>query len=236
MDGDDRPRRRHPPDERLPARARRAAQTPPEALRRDEVLDDVARGVGPDRHGRRRLPHPPQVGGGPPRARPARRDRQRRRGRARDDQGPLRDGAAPAPPARGAGRGDARSARSTRHTSTCARSTRPLARALARGDRGAARRAADGLTSMVVGAGSYVCGEESAMLESMEGRRGMPRLRPPFPAQKGYLGRPTLIDNVETLVHVAARSCSRRVGLPGAALVGLGRGRASRAATRRRST
>ena len=56
---------------------------------------------------------------------------------------------------------------------------------------------------VVVGAGSYVCGEESAMLESMEGRRGMPRLRPPFPAQKGYLGRPTLINNVETLVHVA---------------------------------
>ena len=41
------------------------------------------------------------------------------------------------------------------------------------------------------------------MLESMEGRRGMPRLRPPFPAQRGYLGRPTLINNVETLAHVA---------------------------------
>jgi formate dehydrogenase len=56
---------------------------------------------------------------------------------------------------------------------------------------------------VVVGAGSYVCGEETAMLESMEGRRGMPRLRPPFPAQRGYLGRPTLINNVETLAHVA---------------------------------
>ena len=56
---------------------------------------------------------------------------------------------------------------------------------------------------IVVGAGSYVCGEETAMLESMEGRRGMPRLRPPFPAQSGYLGRPTLINNVETLAHVA---------------------------------
>jgi NADH:ubiquinone oxidoreductase subunit F (NADH-binding) len=56
---------------------------------------------------------------------------------------------------------------------------------------------------LVVGAGSYVCGEETAMLESMEGRRGMPRLRPPFPAQSGYLGRPTLINNVETLAHVA---------------------------------
>jgi formate dehydrogenase beta subunit len=55
---------------------------------------------------------------------------------------------------------------------------------------------------LVVGAGSYICGEETAMLESMEGRRGMPRLRPPFPAQRGYLGAPTLIDNVETLAHI----------------------------------
>ena len=42
------------------------------------------------------------------------------------------------------------------------------------------------------------------MLESMEGRRGMPRLKPPFPSQFGYLGRPTLINNVETLAHVPA--------------------------------
>jgi formate dehydrogenase len=56
---------------------------------------------------------------------------------------------------------------------------------------------------IVSGAGSYICGEETAMLESMEGRRGMPRLRPPFPAEVGYLGRPTLINNVETLAHVA---------------------------------
>nr|MBA3476716.1 SLBB domain-containing protein [Actinomycetota bacterium] len=57
--------------------------------------------------------------------------------------------------------------------------------------------------ALVIGAGAYICGEETAMLESMEGRRGMPRLRPPFPAQSGYLGRPTLINNVETLAHVA---------------------------------
>ena len=57
---------------------------------------------------------------------------------------------------------------------------------------------------IVVGAGAYIAGEESAMLESMEGRRAMPRLRPPFPAQVGYLGRPTLINNVETLAHVPA--------------------------------
>jgi formate dehydrogenase len=63
----------------------------------------------------------------------------------------------------------------------------------------------DGIaTEIVTGAGSYVCGEETALLESLEGRRGMPRLRPPFPAESGYLGRPTLINNVETLAHVPA--------------------------------
>jgi formate dehydrogenase len=58
--------------------------------------------------------------------------------------------------------------------------------------------------ALVVGAGAYICGEETAMLESMEGRRGMPRLKPPFPSQVGYLGRPTLINNVETLAHIPA--------------------------------
>src|SRR5919205_3733333 len=57
---------------------------------------------------------------------------------------------------------------------------------------------------LVVGAGAYICGEEPAMLESMEARRGMPPLKPPFPSQVGYLGRPTLINNVETLAHVPA--------------------------------
>jgi formate dehydrogenase len=57
---------------------------------------------------------------------------------------------------------------------------------------------------LIVGAGAYICGEETAMLESMEGRRGMPRLKPPFPSQVGYLGRPTLINNVETLAHIPA--------------------------------
>ena len=63
----------------------------------------------------------------------------------------------------------------------------------------------DGLSlELVIGAGAYIAGEETAMLESMEGRRGMPRLRPPFPAQRGFLGAPTLIDNVETLAHIPA--------------------------------
>ncbi len=49
------------------------------------------------------------------------------------------------------------------------------------------------------GAGAYVCGEESALLESAEGKRGEPRFKPPFPVEKGYLGFPTIINNVETL-------------------------------------
>jgi NADH-quinone oxidoreductase subunit F len=52
------------------------------------------------------------------------------------------------------------------------------------------------------GAGAFVCGEETAMLESMEGRRGIPRLKPPYPAEHGYHGQPTLINNVETYANV----------------------------------
>jgi len=52
------------------------------------------------------------------------------------------------------------------------------------------------------GAGAYICGEESAMIESIEGKRGLPRNRPPLPFQVGIFGRPTLINNVETLYWV----------------------------------
>jgi formate dehydrogenase len=52
------------------------------------------------------------------------------------------------------------------------------------------------------GAGAYICGEETAMLESIEGKRGYPRHKPPFPTQVGLFGRPTLIHNVETLFWV----------------------------------
>jgi len=53
-----------------------------------------------------------------------------------------------------------------------------------------------------MGAGAFVCGEESALIASLEGQRGMPRPRPPFPVEKGYLGKPTTINNVETLGNV----------------------------------
>ncbi|WP_342618131.1 NAD(P)H-dependent oxidoreductase subunit E [Rhodoferax sp. GW822-FHT02A01] len=57
-----------------------------------------------------------------------------------------------------------------------------------------------------VGAGAYVCGEESALIESLEGKRGTPRIRPPFPVEAGYLGQPTTVNNVETfcaVTHIA---------------------------------
>jgi len=53
--------------------------------------------------------------------------------------------------------------------------------------------------SVVEGAGAFVCGEETGLIASMEGRRGMPRLKPPFPAESGLWGKPTLVNNVETL-------------------------------------
>jgi [NiFe] hydrogenase diaphorase moiety large subunit len=62
-----------------------------------------------------------------------------------------------------------------------------------------------------LGAGAYICGEESSLLESMEGKRGAPRDRPPFPTEHGYLHQPTAIDNVETL------ACAARIITRGAA-------------------
>lgn len=52
------------------------------------------------------------------------------------------------------------------------------------------------------GAGAYICGEESALLESLEGKRGNPRLKPPFPAVSGLYGRPTVVNNVETVMNL----------------------------------
>ena len=54
-----------------------------------------------------------------------------------------------------------------------------------------------------LGAGAFVCGEETALLESIEGKRGQPRVKPPYPAQAGLWGKPTLINNVETYANIA---------------------------------
>jgi [NiFe] hydrogenase diaphorase moiety large subunit len=62
-----------------------------------------------------------------------------------------------------------------------------------------------------LGAGAYVCGEESSMIESLEGKRGAPRDRPPFPTERGYLQQPTAVDNVESYV------CAARIMAKGAA-------------------
>jgi formate dehydrogenase len=67
----------------------------------------------------------------------------------------------------------------------------------------AAGLVAPGYIDLRRGAGAYICGEESAMIESIEGKRGIPRLRPPYVAQVGIFDRPTLVHNVETLYWVA---------------------------------
>jgi [NiFe] hydrogenase diaphorase moiety large subunit len=73
-----------------------------------------------------------------------------------------------------------------------------------------------------MGAGSYVCGEESALIESCEGKRGTPRLKPPFPVQEGYLGKPTCVNNVETFAAATrvieeGAQWFRRMGTPDSA-------------------
>lgn len=67
-----------------------------------------------------------------------------------------------------------------------------------------------------VGAGAYVCGEESALIESLEGKRGTPRIRPPFPVERGYLGQPTTVNNVETfcaVTHIAVHGAAWWAGI-----------------------
>ncbi|MDB4473061.1 SLBB domain-containing protein, partial [bacterium] len=56
--------------------------------------------------------------------------------------------------------------------------------------------------TIVKGHGAYICGEETALLESLEGKRGMPRLKPPYPTESGFRGKPSLIHNVETIACV----------------------------------
>jgi [NiFe] hydrogenase diaphorase moiety large subunit len=57
------------------------------------------------------------------------------------------------------------------------------------------------IVKIFLGSGAYICGEESALFESMEGKRGEPRNKPPFPTEVGYMDKPTVVNNVETLAH-----------------------------------
>lgn len=72
------------------------------------------------------------------------------------------------------------------------------------------------------GAGAYICGEETALLESLEGKRGNPRIKPPFPAFKGLYGCPTVVNNVETLATVAPI-----INMGGEAYAALGKGKST---------
>ena len=116
------------------------------------------------------------------------------------------------------------------------RRSRPATRA------GPARRARIGLRR---GAGAYICGEETALFESIEGKRGEPRNKPPYPVQAGLFGKPTVVNNVETMVNVllivvedGGRPAFKAVGTPGSAgtkLFCVSGSRASRGYTRCRS-
>ena len=97
---------------------------------------------------------------------------------------------------------------------------------------------------MHAGAGAYICGEETALLDSLEGRRGQPRLRPPFPAVAGLYASPTVINNVESIASVPSiiEHGAELVRLDGHRevqglrdLLALGPRRQARASTRRRS-
>ena len=96
---------------------------------------------------------------------------------------------------------------------------------------------------MHAGAGAYICGEETALLDSLEGRRGQPRLKPPFPATNGLYDAPTVVNNVGTLAERAVHRPGRRRLVQGARARGLARHvdllavrphRRTRASTRRR--
>ena len=175
--------------------------------------DPRGAGLQADGPRRRRVPDRAQVGGGrPPAAPPALPDLQRGRVRARHVQGPGDHGGRPVL----ADRGDddrrlrdrlrarlhlpARrvSARAARGWST--RSSRRASAASSATTSSAAACAFD--IELRKGAGAYICGEETAIFGSIEGYRGEPRNKPPFPVERGLFGKPTVVNNVETLVNV----------------------------------
>ena len=137
---------------------------------------------------------------------------QRRRVRARRVQGPRADAEEPAPADRGGGDRRARGRRA-RYAFIFIRGEyweiadildRAVAEAYEAGYLGTNVLGTGTQVELVVhrGAGAYICGEETALLDSLEGKRGNPRLKPPFPAIQGLYGGPTLINNVETLSNL----------------------------------
>ena len=101
------------------------------------------------------------------------------------------------------------------HPRGARRSSAAIARGLCRRACSARTPAARATTSTLYlhrGAGAYICGEETALIESLEGKKGQPRLKPPFPAMVGLYGRPTTVNNVETIA-VAPTILRRGAGL-----------------------
>ncbi len=178
------------------ARAARASSAPDAVIARGD-------GVEAARPRRRGVPDRRQVARG---ARPARADAlrrlQRRRVGAGHVQGPRADGERPVRARRGARDRRLRDAARGRASSTSAPSTRSRTRACStRSTR--RRRTCDGFEiELRIGAGAYVCGEETALFQSIEGKRGEPRNKPPFPVEVGLFGKPTAVNNVETLFNV----------------------------------
>ncbi|MDW8468371.1 MAG: NADH-ubiquinone oxidoreductase-F iron-sulfur binding region domain-containing protein [Burkholderiales bacterium] len=138
---------------------------------------------------------------------------QLRRGRARHLQGPRHPALQPARGDRGHGdrwlRDRARPSATTTSTARSGRSTQQFeaaieearARRLPRQATSSARGSISSCTR-IAGYGAYICGEETALLESLEGKKGLPRFKPPFPASYGLYGKPTTINNTETFAAV----------------------------------
>ena len=190
---------------------RKALGMPPGRPRPD------GQGLRPARPRRRRLPDRHEVGL-PARAgrRPALPRGQRRRVRAGHLQGHPADDGQPAAPDRGRDHHRLRDRLPPRLHLRARRGRARLPPPAARGRGGLRGRATSAQNilgsgfdleiTVHAGAGAYICGEETALLDSLEGRRGQPRLKPPFPAVAGLYARPTVVNNVESIASRARRS------------------------------
>ena len=170
-------------------------------------------GLRPARPRRRRLPDRHEVGlPAPAGRRPPLPRGQRRRVRAGHLQGhPADDGGAAVPDRGRASSRPSPSAATTPSSTSAARSCTSTAACCARSRRptrpgylgkNILGSGFDLEVTVHAGAGAYICGEETALLDSLEGRRGQPRLKPPFPAVAGLYARPTVVNNVESIASV----------------------------------